>query len=112
MELRGEDAQAQRLYTARIWLNDDFKGGETSFINLDVKYKGKTGDGIIWINIDPVSGEKCKDSIHAGLPVEEGEKWIVVTWVMDKPIRFVGEATRSSFLQEVPGLISPETASA
>lgn len=69
-----------RLKTVLIYLNDDFEGGETFFPHIDLKIKPKTGKLLIWEN---VLGNLKKNlySIHAGLPVSKGNKYILLTWV-------------------------------
>jgi prolyl 4-hydroxylase len=69
-----------RVKTAMIYLNDGFKGGETFFVNIDRTIKPEVGKLIIWDNLDQ-NGNLDKDSFHAGLPVEFGNKYIAVIWI-------------------------------
>lgn len=73
----------QRTKTALVYLNDDFSGGETNFPNLGIKVKPKKGKLVLWDNLDE-NGEIDYDSIHAGLPVIEGRKYIAVIWIREK----------------------------
>ena len=52
----------QRIWTSMVYLNDDFEGGNTRFINLDINIKPKKGTAIIWANIDEngMENEECK----------------------------------------------------
>src|ERR1700760_1767086 len=47
IELRG-----QRVATFLIYLNDDYEGGETEFLELGIKHKGKKGDALLFWNVD------------------------------------------------------------
>lgn len=75
--------QGQRLVTALIYLNEDFDGGETDFPRLNWRFKGKTGDALIFWNVDANGGLE-KASLHAGLSPTRGEKWIYSKWVRDR----------------------------
>ena len=74
----------KRLYTIMIALNDDYEGGETSFPNLDIKYKLKKGDALFFHTVDNhevVTGM----ALHGGQPVKSGEKWVCNLWVHKYP---------------------------
>lgn len=75
----------QRVVTVLIYLNDGYDGGETHFPRLNWAFKGKTGDALIFWNMS-AAGEREIDSIHAGLPVKAGEKWLLSKWVRAKPV--------------------------
>ena len=70
-----------RTHSFLIYLNDDFKGGETKFIKQDRIVTPETGKGLLWTNT--IDGELLKDSEHAGLPVTEGYKYILIIWVRE-----------------------------
>lgn len=75
-----------RLATALLYLNDDFTGGETEFPLCNIKVAPETGKLIIWKN---VTGEQDNlsldyDTLHAGLPVISGTKYILATWIREK----------------------------
>lgn len=72
----------QRVYSCLFYLNDDFTGGETEFVNKEIKIKPKTGRLLIWKNIKE-DGSLDYDSFHAGLPVDSGVKWIAIIWVRE-----------------------------
>lgn len=69
-----------RSKTALVYLNIGFKGGETIFPKLDRIIKPQTGKLVIWDNID-VDGQEDPLSLHAGLPIEIGTKYILVIWI-------------------------------
>jgi len=81
----------QRVYSCLIYLNDDFTGGETSFPNKNIKVNPEIGKMIIWKNMKQSSyGDYHTDidSLHAGLPVTSGEKYIAIIWVRENT--FIG----------------------
>jgi prolyl 4-hydroxylase len=70
----------QRYATLIMYLNDVEDGGNTSFPLLDIQVKPVKGDAILFWNVDD-SDNLNKLSLHAGLPVIQGEKWIATKWV-------------------------------
>ena len=72
-----------RLKTVLIYLNDDFEGGETSFPWIDLKIKPKKGKLVVFDNV--LSNlEKNMYTIHAGLPVKKGTKYVILTWLREE----------------------------
>jgi len=74
----------QRVCTVLVYLNDDYEGGETDFPRLNWRFKGETGDALIFWNLS-ATGERERHSLHAGLPVASGEKWLLSKWIREKP---------------------------
>jgi prolyl 4-hydroxylase len=70
----------QRALTFLVWLNEGYEGGETIFLNNNLKAKGPAGDGLLFRNADE-QGERDNASAHAGLPVTGGEKWLASRWI-------------------------------
>lgn len=75
----------QRVATALVYLNDDYEGGQTAFPRLGLQFRGKTGDALFFWNLSE-AGALERDSLHAGLPVTLGEKWLLSKWVRQKPL--------------------------
>lgn len=71
---------AMRCKTALIYLNIGFVGGETYFPKLERKIIPETGKLVVWDNIQS-DGSSDPESLHAGLPVEFGTKYIAVIWI-------------------------------
>ena len=69
----------QRCITAMAYLNDVEAGGETQFPNLGVTIPPQRGALIVWNNARP-DGSLNHDTIHAGLPVVRGTKWVITKW--------------------------------
>jgi prolyl 4-hydroxylase len=70
----------QRAQTVLLYLNDDYGGGNTCFPRLKMEIKGRRGDMLHFHNLD-ADGLGHKDSLHAGMPVMAGEKWLLSQWI-------------------------------
>jgi prolyl 4-hydroxylase len=77
-------AKGQRPYTFLVYLNDDFDAGETHFIDLGCKLRGKTGEALFWRNVME-AGEPDLWTTHEGVSPTRGEKWLLSVFVRDKP---------------------------
>ena len=83
--LPGVAASQQRVLTFLVYLNEDFDGGETSFPQLGIKVRGRTGDGLLFRNAQ-ADGTPDPRSIHAGLPVTRGAKHLASRWIRAAPL--------------------------
>jgi prolyl 4-hydroxylase len=72
-------AANQRILTALLYLNEDYSGGETAFPRIDLKVRGRTGDVLLFRNMQ--DGRRIPESEHAGLPVISGVKHIATRWI-------------------------------
>jgi prolyl 4-hydroxylase len=72
-----------RVKTAILYLNGDYSGGETEFPFEDVKIKGSVGDLLVWDNLNK-DGSLNRRTLHSGLPVNGGVKYILVIWIREK----------------------------
>ena len=72
--------EGQRVTTVLVYLNDDFEGGETEFPLLDLRFRGKTGDALMFSNVDG-QGAPDRRMLHAGLAPTSGEKWLFSQWI-------------------------------
>jgi prolyl 4-hydroxylase len=77
-----------RVQTFLVYLNDDFDGGETAFVKTGLKFKGGTGDGILFRNAAD-DGTPDLNAEHAGLPVTAGTKVIASRWIRARPIDYL-----------------------
>lgn len=68
-----------RYATILVYLNDDFTGGETIFPKLNIKIKPKIGKVLIFYSLDSKENT-ILDSLHGGLPITSGVKWICNKW--------------------------------
>lgn len=73
-----------RLLTVIVYLNDDFEGGGTDFPNVGITVQPVQGKAVIFNNVDMYTHEILQDSLHAGLPVTNGEKWMLNKWIHTK----------------------------
>jgi prolyl 4-hydroxylase len=74
-----EKVGGQRTWTAMGLLNNVEAGGQTFFERAGVRITPKTGNLVIWNNLD-LAGEPNTYSLHQGMPVEAGTKYIVTKW--------------------------------
>lgn len=79
--------QSQRVFTAVLYLNDDFVGGETVFPRLGITIKPKAGRLVFWQNTNIGSLKVHPMSMHQGAPVEDGNKRIISFWFRNLPWR-------------------------
>ncbi len=73
----------QRTETALTYLNDTFAGGATDFPALSQTIESHTGQSVVFRNLD-ASGNRDPLALHAGLPVESGEKWLATLWFRER----------------------------
>ncbi|MGB4857854.1 MAG: 2OG-Fe(II) oxygenase, partial [Dokdonella sp.] len=69
----------QRLTTAFCYLNDVESGGETDFPELHVRITPQRGVVVLFDNVD-AEGRPDPSTLHAGMPVRSGEKWLATSW--------------------------------
>jgi prolyl 4-hydroxylase len=77
-------AQAgQRLATLIMYLNTPTAGGTTDLPNIGLSVTAKKGSAVYFENIAP-DGNPDNYSLHAGMPVLAGEKWIATKWLRER----------------------------
>jgi prolyl 4-hydroxylase len=69
----------QRTWTAMIYLNDVEEGGATWFPQAGVRFRPRRGLLLIWNNMAR-DGEPNPATLHEGMPVIDGVKYIVTKW--------------------------------
>jgi prolyl 4-hydroxylase len=113
--------RGNRTWTFMIYLNDVAKGGGTHFIRLGYTFQPKKGRALAWNNLY-ANGVLNYNTLHAGLPVEEGYKIIITKWFREtrqRPhvlLRVVRSVTNTPQLppmrqsakrfRELPGVLS------
>lgn len=75
-----------RLRTICAYLNTPLAGGATDFPSAGVRVEPKAGRAVVFDNLD-AAGQPEPVSLHAGLPVERGEKWLATLWMRQRPYR-------------------------
>jgi len=73
----------QRRTTALVYLNQNFMEGQTWFDAIQKHARTPTGGLIAFDNVLG-DGTPDKRSLHAGLPVTLGEKWLLSVWIRDR----------------------------
>ena len=69
----------QRSYTAMVFLNDVEAGGTTDFPSLGMSITPKAGVLLAWNNA-AADGTLNEWTLHAGMPVIAGHKYIITKW--------------------------------
>ena len=69
-----------RLWTALLYLNDDYEGGLTAFMQADLAVRGRRGDMLLFANATE-DGKHDPLSEHAGESVRQGRKYLATRWV-------------------------------
>jgi prolyl 4-hydroxylase len=69
----------QRSWTTMAYLNAVEAGGATAFTLLGIEIEPKPGVLLVWNNALP-DGRPNEATLHAGLPVESGAKYIITKW--------------------------------
>jgi prolyl 4-hydroxylase len=79
-----ERTGGQRTWTAMAFLNEPESGGETFFPTAGVKITPRTGNLLVWNNLD-AAGEPNLFSLHQGMPVTGGVKYVITKWHRERP---------------------------
>ena len=74
----------QRTWTVMIYLNEPQAGGATRFKAIDKTVQPETGKLLAWNNLLP-DGRVNGDSLHHGMKVRAGTKYIITKWFREKP---------------------------
>jgi prolyl 4-hydroxylase len=74
----------QRTWTAMVFLNEPEAGGQTFFPKAGIKVAPRRGNLLAWNNLDP-AGEPNDLSVHQGMPVEAGVKYVITKWYRERP---------------------------
>jgi prolyl 4-hydroxylase len=74
----------QRIWTAMIFLNLPEAGGATRFKRLDKIIQPEIGKMIVWANVTP-DGRPNSETLHAGMKVRSGTKYVITKWFRERP---------------------------
>jgi prolyl 4-hydroxylase len=80
---REDKRGGQRTWTAMMFLNRPEAGGQTFFEKAGVRITPRAGNLLTWNNLDP-GGEPNLASLHQGMPVEAGVKYIITKWFRER----------------------------
>ena len=73
----------QRTWTAMIFLNAPEAGGQTFFPEAKLRIAPRPGTLLAWNNLT-AAGEGNALSLHQGMPVEAGTKYIITKWYRER----------------------------
>ena len=73
------ESGGQRTWTTMIYLNDVEEGGATWFPQAGIKIAPQRGLLLAWNNMNP-DGSPNPLTLHEGMPVLEGVKYIITKW--------------------------------
>ncbi|NNC72429.1 MAG: hypothetical protein HKN78_06075 [Sphingomonadaceae bacterium] len=79
-----KDQGGQRIWTAMVFLNDTQVGGATRFKKLGKMFHAEKGKLLTWNNLD-ANGEPNEWTLHQGMKVREGSKYIITKWFREMP---------------------------
>lgn len=71
----------QRLGTVLLYLNTPEEGGGTQFTDIGLEVAARKGSGVFFSYDRPHPSTR---TLHAGLPVVKGEKWVATFWFREK----------------------------
>ncbi|HZH44463.1 MAG TPA: 2OG-Fe(II) oxygenase [Lysobacter sp.] len=83
---RDRPQAGNRARTICVYLNAVEAGGGTAFPVAGLEVEPKPGRAVVFDNLH-ADGTPDPDSLHAGLPVESGEKWLATLWIRERRYR-------------------------
>lgn len=93
----------QRTWTGMAYLNDVEEGGATWFPRAGIRFKPRRGMLVMWNNMS-ADGAPNYDTLHEGMRVIEGTKYIVTKWFREGPwVREAIPTYVSSGIETAPG---------
>ncbi|SAK39900.1 2OG-Fe(II) oxygenase superfamily protein [Caballeronia temeraria] len=70
----------QRIATVILYLNEVERGGDTTFPDIGLAIHPRRGSALYFEYVNEL-GQSDPKTLHAGTPVEQGEKWIATKWI-------------------------------
>jgi prolyl 4-hydroxylase len=74
----------QRTWSAMAFLNEPAAGGHTNFAAAGIEVTPRAGNLLIWNNMDAF-GMPNAASLHQGMPVAPGVKYVLTKWYRERP---------------------------
>ena len=75
-----------RTWTAMVYLNDVEEGGATRFKTINKTIQPEAGKLLAWNNLLP-DGRPNPATLHQGMKVRRGVKYILTRWYRERPLR-------------------------
>ncbi|WP_175939712.1 2OG-Fe(II) oxygenase [Caballeronia sp. BCC1704] len=76
----------QRVATVILYLNEPARGGDTTFPAAGLTIHPRRGCALYFEYLNEL-GQSDPKTLHAGTPVEHGEKWIATKWIRRERFR-------------------------
>lgn len=83
---RDRPQAGNRCRTICTYLNHVEGGGETVFPRVDMSVSPEPGRAVVFDNLY-TDGRPDPESLHAGMPVTRGEKWLATLWLRERRYR-------------------------
>jgi prolyl 4-hydroxylase len=83
----------QRTWTAMVFLNDTQVGGATRFKRLGKMFHAEKGKLLCWSNLTAEGGPN-EWSLHQGMKVRKGVKYIITKWFRELPWSYSGHPSK------------------
>lgn len=77
-------AAGQRTWTLMVYLNEPEAGGATRFKQVGKIIQPETGKLLAWNNLLP-GGQPNYATLHQGMPVRRGTKYVITSWFRERP---------------------------
>lgn len=81
-----QERAGERERTVLLYLNTPRAGGGTHFGVLDINVAARAGRLLTWNNLG-ADRRVDIDMLHAGLPLRQGSKTVLITWVRQKSFK-------------------------
>jgi prolyl 4-hydroxylase len=78
-----EKSGGQRTWTGMVFLNEPEAGGQTFFPKANVRVTPRAGNLLLWNNLNEF-GDPNIYSLHTGMPVEAGVKYVITKWYRER----------------------------
>ena len=92
---RMQASGGQRTWTAMIYLNEVEEGGATWFPQGGLRVAPRKGLLLVWNNL-AADGSPNTATLHEGMAVVEGTKYIVTKWFRERPWAMAARAATGS----------------
>ena len=74
----------QRSWTLMVYLNEPAAGGATRFLATGKLHQPQSGKLLAWNNVR-ADGTPNPDTLHHGMKVRKGRKYIITKWFRERP---------------------------
>ena len=75
----------ERYATVLVYLNNVADGGETIFPLQKIKVRPQKGKAVVFFSMTQDAQQILEECLHSASPPSDGEKWVAVVWVHQRP---------------------------